>query len=749
MSFRCKGKDGIIRIVEWSNVKNAWIPVVSISCDQSEKLSHPVKKECDLSLSNSEIEELQDTKTEVGTLSTNKNENGVFTLYSDFIGQNDNDKFVIEGNKLKSNQIFYHRTGVSYKVGVNYSGAEYHTRKEFDILITSSKDNLSLGLGTQILVSSSDNNVELTFENITKAGEVKFEKVSSESSEISIYNINTDAEFSENITISFNDFNINPENNPAIIHLKYDEELEEVAYEDITTEVIEGKISGVVNSLSPFMIGSYPPPNAWGPGQGQCDFRLTVTPPEPCPGNQTRGNWAITEDGIGPPRLLGGTCGCWEPSQITIDLILGAASGVSAAKAGICAIMKNIFDLKSIIKALITIVDDAMTAIRALVSRIGQLRSQMAALMDDINNLVSQVNAAIARKNSLDDEINKLREIINELSKSGVTIDVEKDPLWHKLNTLIDEDNRVRKIILERMEKAKDLQRQYDTKASDLITKELDLSNQQSIRQSAEADLFVKQSILEMNEKTLSTRLQELAASILLLYSYLNEISVQKTCPEGQTLNPLTCECCPNCTGGKVFPNPMDGCNCECPEGKVPCFSLVEENCYDPCPEGQIRAGSNCECISLTTTTTPAPCVDSCDGDLVCCDVGEEVKRCVSEDSCRKTLWCNAYHELGNECDFSGNGKIPGPRPGYTNPGEYVWVNTNISCSEQSCENCEHYWNGATVMGCGGCTGYQLFYVPCGSTSIFMDSLPEWNCAAREVPNFDYCDVAVTCCPAN
>jgi len=110
------------------------------------------------------------------------------------------------------------------------------------------------------------------------------------------------------------------------------------------------------------------------------------------------------------------------------------------------------------------------------------------------------------------------------------------------------------------------------------------------------------------------------AVAAALMYSFVYEISVKKTCPEGQTLNEYTCECCEKCTGGKVHPvGTADGplgtglvpslvgkvisCDCVCPEPLVPCLTAFPIECFDPCPGGMLRVGSDCHCPSSSSSS--------------------------------------------------------------------------------------------------------------------------------------------------
>jgi hypothetical protein len=129
--------------------------------------------------------------------------------------------------------------------------------------------------------------------------------------------------------------------------------------------------------------------------------------------------------------------------------------------------------------------------------------------------------------------------------------------------------------------------------AREVLQKSSELELSEANKAIEAAGLVMKRAQLDGAETTLLSRMGDLAASSIAFYGFLNQISVPKTCPNGQTLNPITCECCTNCTGGKVFPDPMRGCECECPTGKETCG----DSCYDPCTNGKTRSYTcGCEC---------------------------------------------------------------------------------------------------------------------------------------------------------
>lgn len=358
--------------------------------------------------------------------------------------------------------------------------------------------------------------------------------------------------------ISFDSPKIDPNKNPVLLHVRYDENSQDTIYEDITTQVVNGQISGTVTSLGLFVIiteitepqiletfsitsnkasQTFSTQGWAGPmPQQNCSFTLNLQPPEPCPGNQTRGNWVI-ENGIPTPRLLATKCDCYEPSFITVDMVMALAGSIGAARALVCAGWKKIASLG-----------------------IPQLLQEISDYMVELRNIL----------NTLTDLKSRLLELQEMLTWPGIDIkSIEQEMSITRMMIMVEG-------------------------GAEHTTRGL-LTNRKAALAAAEG---AQASILVSINKALLDGLSSMA----LMYSFVNEISVKKVCPPGQTLNPLTCECCPNCTGGKVFPDPMNGCDCSCPPDKIPCLSVNDDGCYDPCPPGLIRRSPDCsQCVPIET----------------------------------------------------------------------------------------------------------------------------------------------------
>jgi hypothetical protein len=545
---------------EIKSTKNGYVPPAA-NC--SKKCKKEIKKEelSNIFLSNNEIVELSAPKTEIGIFTSGINERGFFVLHSDFIGQNDNDKFIIKDNKLKTKQVLYYDPDITYKVTVKYSGLRHYKQKDFDIIVTNSQDNSIPPTGTQVQVYSAEGNVDLTFDNIITPGEVTFSPV--DSTDGLFCNIDTTCDFDGNVAVSFNDPGIIPSNDPAIYQIKYDIELDQVFYDNVTTEVVEGKITGVVDSLGSFIVQFVPPPEGWGfPPSESLGFSKSVfgglscgtfnfnfqNPLGPCPGNQTRNGFSISlTNGILSPF---GTCGCWEETGVTAEVILGAASIYAGAKVAVCEVTKRIATLPSVINLL-------KNSISTLINELGPLQAQLA----NIGNFIAKYKADVIKYKRLKDWLN---------------LD------WAKANLA-----------------------EYQKQLVDLMRGKILPKNR--ALEAAQKDLLLKQADLKDAQTSLARYVGAVGTTLSSLYALANTIKTQKTCPTGQTLHPQACVCCNTCQNGRVFINQVD-CTCGCASDKEACTNQATNTpgCYVPCTQGQIRTG-DCRCITIISD-----CLGSC-----------------------------------------------------------------------------------------------------------------------------------------
>jgi hypothetical protein len=591
---------------EIKSTKGGYVPPAA-NCSKKCKKEIIVKEElADIFLSNNEIVELSPANAEIGTFTSGINERGFFVLHSDFAGQNDNDKFIIKDNKLKIKQVLYYTPGITYKVTIKYSGLRHYKQKDFDIIITNSQDNSSPISGEQIQVSSSGSNIELIFDNIITEGEVTFGPI--DSTDGLFCDINTACDFDGNIAVSFNNPGIIPSNDPAIYHIKYDSELDQVFYDNITTEVIEGKITGVVDSLGSFIVQFAPPPVGWGfpPSEslgfskkifgglscGTFNLNLQNLLP-PCPGNQTRSGFNINfEDGTLSPF---GNCGCWVDSGATVDGILAAASLYGLAKSGVCALIKTIANLRS--------------ALSSLANLISYLKSSMALLQNTIRNFMSQATTFIAAAERIFilKEANLARiaaaeKLIKDVEKALSTkrlTDRERaklNQIKNTTNNLIRELNtlneKYKKEAQPLVAKYQEFLKAAEAKKAEAALKAKEISSKQQ-------DLLSKQAALKAAQDSQPGVLALVGTALAGLYSAVNSIKTEKTCPNGQTLRQTSCECCPNCANGRVFTS-QSSCDCGCPPDKEPCTEQGVPGCHTPCTAGQILAG--CTCITIIPT---------------------------------------------------------------------------------------------------------------------------------------------------
>lgn len=334
-----------------------------------------------------------------------------------------------------------------------------------------------------------------------------------ENNDFIIYRLENTLPFDGEFQLSFISDSINPENNPMVIHITYDEETEQNIYEDITTSVSEGSILANTSSFSDFIIikntvgtldingqmsGGFDPclvltgctaPNNYN--DNNCGFNIDNWFSINCPGNQTRGS-----------LIGGGSCGCYESSFVTVEMIASLVSLVGIAKAGLCAVA-------------------------------GQIRSRRVAieiLQNDYNWL--QLEALNLKK-----PIQVLGDMIQDLSDmmfdSRITVYQGPDIIEYSgyFTDLEFRGKPIRDVILKLQAKARNLE-----------------ARRLNLRWDLQA---LDRSMLKLTQEIgalLSKRANDLATlftNLFILYTYMNNISNPKECPEGQILDPLTCECLP------------------------------------------------------------------------------------------------------------------------------------------------------------------------------------------------------------
>jgi hypothetical protein len=581
-----------------------------------------VKEELEnIFLSNNETIELSPANSEIGTFTSGVNERGIFFLHSDFIGQNDNDKFIIKDNKLKTKQVLYYDPDIAYKVTVKYVGFRHYKQKDFDIVVTNSQDNSTPPAGEQVQVSSSGSNIELTFDNIITAGEVTFGPIYS--TDGLFCDIDTTADFSGNIAVSFNNPGIIPSNDPAIYHIKYDSELDQVFYDNITTEVVEGKITGVVDSLGSFIVQFTPPPAGWGfppseslgfssrilgglsCGTFNLNFRNLLPP---CPGNQTRSGFNIDfEDGTFSPF---GGCGCYEDSGVTVDLIVSAASAYGLARAGVCAGVRLIANLRLALPSLKSAVSTSTSALAISQNALRNLGNFVTKYTTEVKYWTALNNAAKTARAKAEQAIIKGQEALRtrNLNKNQ-RYNLEQE--IKQAQAYVEGADRIIAANSQKLATAQANLKKYQDQVFDKFKNEVYPKSKEL--EAAKKSLSDAQAALKAAQDSQPGLLATVGTALASMIGAVNTIKTPKTCT-GQTpnLNLLTCECCPNCTGGKVFPNPMRGCECECPSGKEPCG----DSCYDPCTSGKTRNPSTCSCdCPVGKESCGDECYDPCPPD--------------------------------------------------------------------------------------------------------------------------------------
>ena len=594
------------------STKIGYVPPAA-NCRKKCKKEIIIKEElADIFLSNNEIVELSPANSEIGTFTSGISERGFFILHSDFAGQNDNDKFIIKDNKLKIKEVLYYTPGVTYKVTVKYSGLKHYKQKDFDIIITNSQDNSTPISGEQVQVSSSGGNIELTFDNIITAGEVTFSPI--DSTDGLFCDINTTSDFNGNITVSFNNPGISPSNNPAIYHIKYDSELDQVFYDNVTTEVVEGKITGVVNSLGSFIVQFTPPPVGWGfpPSEslgfskkifgglscGTFNLNFQNLLP-PCPGNQTRSGFNIDfEDGTLSPF---GSCACWEDSGATVDLILTAASAYGVARAGVCAGVRLIANLRSSITSVKNVISGLTSALALLQNQLRNIAGFISKAKADIKFYTALNKGYVASKA----EVLKVIADAQQRLRTQFMSPTQRRNLEESVARAQEGVRAIDDIMAANSKKIATAQANLERYQGELVAKFRDEVNPKFKElELARKDLLAKQAALKAAQDSQPGLLSTVGTALASLYAAVNSIKTEKTCPNGQTLRQTSCECCPNCTNGRVFTS-QSSCDCGCPPDKEPCTEQGIPGCHTPCTAGQILAG--CTCITIIPT-----CFGSC-----------------------------------------------------------------------------------------------------------------------------------------
>lgn len=478
---------------------------------------------------------------------------------------------------------------------------------------------------------------------------ITFNTIPSENNDLIMFDADVSPDFDGELgtlILTFYSPLIHPSDNPVLLHLRYDEESEEVFYDNITSEVKEGSISGIVTSLSPFVVsiktntisvgdnnGKFDPclvvSGCSAPGSN-CGFNLGYTPPGPCPGNTTRGHWVI-QNGVPTPRLLATICDCYVPSAITVDMVLAVAGAVGLAKALICSSAKSIATLgipatislisrykTSIAKASLTIsslslelsivrvkLAKAIAETSEILSKIDELRIKMGQQLQRLENLVEEFLGRSVRPPSGPGYLDDWNYFVKRMEEFRKKPSLDKKGFFKRYNQVINSDsgsNLLDKLTYQR-NKLYNTQGSLSAKAMHLEEK---IAENEGVIGYYTEELAKQAGILAAKEgqkaslmSTIAQATKDAFASTLAMYVAADEISIKKTCASNEVLDPFSCECCPKCTGGKVFPNPMRGCNCTCPPGKEPCFKVGDDGCYDPCPPGKIRTSAECQCYNI------------------------------------------------------------------------------------------------------------------------------------------------------
>ena len=541
-------------------LKGAYVPF-SATCRKYIKNNCKIDKiKTELFLSNNEVLESSEIGAEVGVLSNTQNEIGYYNFYND-IGY-DNDIFYIEKNKLKVNKELL--LGF-YKIKIRFFGKKYYAEKELDILVKNENSALIfIDQGSEVKVDSADASFSVTFENVTEAGEVTLLKFTEEelNENQSTYSLFTTAKTSGKTKISFNIPEIDPNNQPFVNVLRcfdvpnnslrsLDTTVPTISIEDVTTNVESGKIEAEIDAgegdengngliggnvltitltgintstvieVNPDTWGNLPPPefsNFITTVSGQNTTIIgsdgSVSPqalPPDCEGGKTVASFSW-DDTRG---LSWGQCDCWVESAITPSDIIAAIGVLGLAKASMRYLAKEVFREAA---------DYARYSFsrKVVAMEVSDLLKNQSSTQKTINNILDQLKK-FGRPNVLQDP-----------SPEEATLTAEYIKQIGNLNSV---------------------QALLASTRRELSS----LTGQANIAWKA----FVQQTNIFVFYYGAYMKKLKLFFDFALQF---DSFRVLKSCDPGQTLNPLTCECCTNCTGGRVFPNPMRDCDCECPQ---------------------------------------------------------------------------------------------------------------------------------------------------------------------------------------
>lgn len=496
--------------------------------------------------------------------------------------------------------------------------------------------------------------------------DLAFDNIPIENDQIISYSIDIDPNIDgdiDNLVISFNIDNLDPVNKPIIIFARFDDTLDQMVYENITTEIVARRISGRINSVGiatiitntlfnnniniqqmsdedmSDLMDEFDPclvlttaPFCGGNDGNACGFDLDVSYGEPCPGNTTRGNWVIT-NGVLTPRLLATKCDCYEPSFFTVDMVVGAAGTVGAARGAACAIGQGIkslgiSQLKDSIyyatKGLLFTRQTIATKIRQMDGLIFSRGFQERSL-NDVTEIFIELGQGLSEsKVNLDNALKVALglDLDDELTEESSSFILQKYWEWTKNPLAEDPDGffsgiksakleyeELFELTEEALAKKEEIENTIEELSERIAGMDIEIDDLKQTLEFAEDAIASKKAevaekIVQRNTmwQNLKQSVAEGVATAFTTYAMVNEISVKKTCAPNETLNPLTCECCSNCSDGKVFPSPMNGCDCECPSGKEPCLKVGDNGCYDPCPSGQVRILKDCSCYETPSS---------------------------------------------------------------------------------------------------------------------------------------------------
>jgi hypothetical protein len=445
---------------------------------------------------------------------------------------------------------------------------------------------ITLSPGQQVQVSSIDERIKLIFDSVTTSGKLTINPIEDPRvTNTLFYEIYNTAEIGGSTTISFNNKNIKPDNYPVIYHIRYDVWLDEIFYEDITTETIEGKIIGVVNPVAAGFNAQI-----FGSCSGQCTYSF----------DRTEGIWVFSNNYCSGTNMFGQpnpNCSC--PSAFYVNSYEDDKNGCRDAGPGGCVVncgfpedhkdpnMRDIFAIwiePNLDTRFFPTVMDQRERSRGILKN---LRSR-GWIPEEIEKPTQAENPCpgLQTRPGLGIVATELEVTLGLAGPCGCWETPVTQQIIDGIFDLFSSAGTARATGAQLI---KTINTTDDSRQREYAKKQLPSSIAQYVSNIADAYQLLPS--LTLGDTS--------AFAAQTVYS-------EKDCnnPKNQdnrnmvnpVLRPGSCSCCPACTNGKEFANDST-CYCHCPPDKEPCTSQIwGDGCYIPCTGGKIRNTSTCVC---------------------------------------------------------------------------------------------------------------------------------------------------------